>query len=204
MVTIEVSKTFDCSSILHAPARLGINMKLIITRHAETNYNVKGLINYDPSVDVHLTEDGTEQAKKLAEELQDTKIDLIITSRLKRTKQTAEIVNQYHNAPVIEDSHLDDTRNGFEGRPCEEFKAFRNSHSTPTAAKLSDEWESAEDVNRRVQSFLDGIRNRQEQTILVVTSSHPARHFRIINEKGSLEDVLTGSIPNAKPYEINI
>lgn len=42
-------------------------MKLIATRHAETNYNIKDLVNYDPSVDVHLTEKGIKQAAELAE-----------------------------------------------------------------------------------------------------------------------------------------
>lgn len=44
-------------------------MKLIATRHAETNYNVDDLVNYDPAVDVHLTENGIEQAEKLAEKI---------------------------------------------------------------------------------------------------------------------------------------
>ena len=38
-------------------------MKLIATRHAETNYNVKDLVNYDPTIDVHLTEKGINQAE---------------------------------------------------------------------------------------------------------------------------------------------
>ncbi len=68
-------------------------MKLIITRHAETNYNVAGLVNYDPAIDVFLTENGIRQAEELAEELRNKPIDLIIPSRLKRTKQTATIIN---------------------------------------------------------------------------------------------------------------
>lgn len=63
-------------------------MKLIAIRHAETNYNVKNLVNYDPSVDVHLTEKGMKQATELAEQLKDFKFDRIYISRLKRTKQT--------------------------------------------------------------------------------------------------------------------
>lgn len=44
-------------------------MKLIATRHAETNYNIKDLVNYDPTVNVFLTENGIKQAENLAEQL---------------------------------------------------------------------------------------------------------------------------------------
>jgi probable phosphoglycerate mutase len=179
-------------------------MRLIVVRHAETNYNVEGLVNYDPLIDVHLTEKGIKQAKELAEVLKDTTIDLIITSRLKRTKQTAEILNRYHNAPVIEDCRLDDTYNGYEGKKVAELKAFRDSYYDPVNAKKSDEWESVRDVNARIRNFLDDIKKRPEQTILIVTSSHPIKHFRIINENRPIEEALAGHYPNAKPYEINL
>ncbi len=104
-------------------------MKLIVTRHGETNYNAASLYNHDPSVDVHLTENGIRQAEQLAEDLRDTPIDLVITSRLKRTKQTAEIINRFHQAPVVEDGRLDDTYNGFEGQKVSTIKAARNQQS---------------------------------------------------------------------------
>lgn len=177
-------------------------MRLIITRHAETNYNTKDLVNYDPSVDVHLTANGIKQAELLAENLKNEMIDLVMVSKLKRTKQTAEILNKYHNAPVVEDSRLNDTYSGFEGKNVSAWRAFRDNHPDPINAKISDEWESVWDVYLRIRDFLNDIKKRPEQTILIVTSSHLVKQFRLINEKKPITEALAGHYPHAKPYEI--
>ena len=179
-------------------------MKLIVVRHAETNYNVQHLVNYDSSVDVYLTEKGVVQAGKLAEDLRDVRLDAIFVSRLKRTKQTAEMINKFHEAPIVEDGRLDDVYNGFEGKTVAEAKAWRNSQLDPVNAKRSDEWESVADVNVRVRDFLDDVAKRDEQTILVVTSSHLVKHFRLINEGRPVSDALSGTTPNAEIYEMKI
>jgi broad specificity phosphatase PhoE len=38
-------------------------MKVYVARHAETNYNILGILNDDPDVDVYLTPKGIEQTK---------------------------------------------------------------------------------------------------------------------------------------------
>lgn len=105
-------------------------MKLIATRRAETNYNVNDLVNYDPSVDVYLTEKGMEQANKLAERLKDFKFDRIYISQLKRTRQTAEAINRYHEQELVVNELLDDTRNGFEGQSYSAAKGWRDARPT--------------------------------------------------------------------------
>ncbi len=85
-----------------------------------------------------------------------------------------------------------------------EMKTFRESQPNPVDARLATKWESPRNVNARIHDFLDDIKQRPEQTILVVTSSHPAKHFRVINENRPLEEVIVGSFPNAKPYEIEL
>ena len=75
-------------------------MKIYFARHGRTNYNDLDLCNADPSVDVHITELGAEQAKALADKLKDLPLDRIFVSELKRTQQTAEIVNSFHDAPI--------------------------------------------------------------------------------------------------------
>src|SRR3989344_5432498 len=89
-------------------------MKVYVARHAETNYNVLGLCNDSPDVDVHLTSKGIEQAELLAKTLKDVKFGLIITSDFPRTKQTAKIVNRHHDTPTISDSRINDVLTGFE------------------------------------------------------------------------------------------
>jgi probable phosphoglycerate mutase len=180
-------------------------MRLIIVRHGETDYNVLGLVNYEPTVDVYLTEKGRDQAERLARELKSEKIDVIFISKLGRTKQTAEILNQFHKVPIIEDERLDDICNGFEGKPVVDAKAWRNTQPDPATAKLSEEWESSRDVYDRVRDFLNDTAKLSYQTALIVTSSHLVKHFKAINEGRPATDVLReGSAMHAEFYEMEV
>jgi alpha-ribazole phosphatase len=102
-------------------------MKVYVARHAETNYNVLGLCNDSPDVDVYLTDKGIEQGKQLAETLKPAHFDLVITSDFPRTKETAKLLNEHHGAPVIAYSRINDVVTGFEGRPVEEFRKVRRA-----------------------------------------------------------------------------
>ncbi len=74
-------------------------MKLIITRHGQTEGNVTRVLadENDP-----LTKLGLEQAKLLAIRLKDEPIDVIFLSPIQRAKITAEDVAKFHpNAKFI-------------------------------------------------------------------------------------------------------
>lgn len=144
-------------------------MRLFIARHGRSNYNDLELFNSDPGVDVHLTEIGIEQAHDLAENLKDIPIQIIYTSELKRTKQTAEIVSQYHNVPLIADGRLNDHHSGFENKSYAEYDALYDARSEPWNARFND-GESLEDTRPRVQGFLSELKTKQYECILVITS----------------------------------
>jgi broad specificity phosphatase PhoE len=72
--------------------------KLIVARHGETNYKVEG--RYAGSTDIELNEKGYEQARILAEKLKDISIDIIISSTLKRAKESAGIISNEMKLPV--------------------------------------------------------------------------------------------------------
>ena len=181
-------------------------MRLIATRHAETNYNVKDLVNYDPNVDVHLTENGVKQAEKLADQLKDFSFDVIYISRLKRTKQTAEIINRYHGLDLVINELLDDTRNGFEGRPYSEAKGWRDVQPDPVTARYMDKYESVSDMTNRVHKFLDYLRehHHDDDTILIVTSSHLIKQLRMLNGEITIQELLNAPAKHATYYEFNI
>jgi len=181
-------------------------MKLIATRHAETNYNVKDLVNYDPAVDVHLTEKGIKQAEALAEQLKDFKFDTIYISRLKRTKQTADIINRYHGQDLVVNELLDDTRNGFEGRPYGEAKLWRDTQPDPVTARYMGKYESVNDMTDRVRKFLGFLRehHREDETILIVTSSHLIKQLRLLNGEITMEELLTLPAKHATYYTFDI
>jgi len=79
---------------------------IYFVRHGESESNVNqkmgGMWAFEVDVDSPLTEVGREQARETAEKLKGKKIDVVVTSGLVRAKDTAEIINRYHGAPVVE------------------------------------------------------------------------------------------------------
>lgn len=91
-------------------------MNIYVTRHGETDWNKKlisemegkqlnGLLATDDD-NIELNEKGIEQAKEIKERIKNKKIDLIICSPLIRAKQTARIVNENRNIPIIYDKKI--------------------------------------------------------------------------------------------------
>lgn len=181
-------------------------MKLIATRHAETNYNVKDLVNYNPDADVYLTEKGIKQADELAEQLRDFKFDAIYVSRLRRTRQTADAINRYHKQELIVSDLLDDTRNGFEGRPYSEAKGWRDAQPDPVTARYQDKYESVSDMTNRVCEFLDFLKqhHKDNETILIVTSSHIIKQLRMLNGEITMQELLNAPAKHATYYEFDV
>lgn len=143
-------------------------MKIYFARHGRTNYNDLELCNADPSVDVHLTETGVEQARLLAEKLKNVPIDHIFTSELKRTQKTAEIVNTFHQAPVEIDPLLNDHRSGYEGESARLLIEAMESSSNKWTARFND-GESIEDVKLRMSTFLEKLRTKPYENVLIVS-----------------------------------
>ena len=95
-------------------------MRLLVVRHGRTDWNdlkkVQGL------ADIELNETGKMQAKEVAKSLEDENIDLIICSPLKRTRQTASIINEEKNIDIIYDDRIKERDFGeFEGMSNTEF-----------------------------------------------------------------------------------
>ena len=62
-----------------------------MARHAESVFNVRGVLNGDPAVPGGLTDNGREQARWLGERLKNERIDLCVTTEFERTRETADI-----------------------------------------------------------------------------------------------------------------
>lgn len=73
---------------------------ICLIRHGETDWNVIGKLQ--GRTDIQLNESGILQAEECSEFLKSLQWDVIITSPLKRAKQTAEIINKNLNLPLIE------------------------------------------------------------------------------------------------------
>lgn len=172
-------------------------MIVYIVRHGETNYNTLGLHNADPAVDVHLTEKGIEEARRLAQELQDKPFDVVYVSELPRTQQTAAYLERDRNIPRIVDARLNDINAGFEGQLVSEYHKLRDAANDPFTYKVSGA-ESSEDVYNRTDNFIRDLKNQDYRSVLIVTSKHNFRHFRNIIDGLDPRESLKQHVPNAE------
>lgn len=67
--------------------------------------------------------------------LRDAAFERILASPLPRTRQTAEIVNQFHAAPIQEHPGLADIRSGFNGKPVADY--FSAIAADPLHARIN-------------------------------------------------------------------
>src|SRR5215212_3242322 len=92
---------------------------LLLTRHGESVFNVDGIVNGDPARDRGLSEQGSQEAAALAQQLAAVQIDLAVVSRFPRAQETARIALGSDRTAVrrVVDGDLDDIRIGeLEGR----------------------------------------------------------------------------------------
>ena len=93
--------------------------RLLIVRHGETSWNAEGRIQGHS--DTVLSEHGVRQARAAANRLADTAIDAAYSSDLVRAAETARIVLEGHDTPVVLTDQLRERYYGvFEGLTVEE------------------------------------------------------------------------------------
>ncbi len=142
-------------------------MRLLVTRHGQTDWNIARKIQ--GSTDIELNETGILQAKATREKLLTEKIDVIISSPLKRAKKTAELIASGRDIPIIIDSDIKERYFGkFEGKTPEEF-----DFDEIWNYKLNKKYEDAENIGDlfdRIQKFLNKIqKDYPDKTVLLVT-----------------------------------
>lgn len=168
-------------------------MKLYVARHGRSNYNDLELFNSDPSVDVHLTEQGIQQARALAKKLKEISFDAIYVSELRRTQQTADIVNEPHGVPVIVDPLLNDHISGFDDKPYAEYDALYDAVESPWNERFNG-GESLEDTRIRAANFLEELKTHKYESVLVVTSMTIVQAFHGVLKKLSPENTWNLSV----------
>ncbi|MDQ3076791.1 MAG: class I tRNA ligase family protein, partial [bacterium] len=151
-----------------------------IIRHGEAENNKQNILSCDPE-NVHcLTDNGVRQVEEAVQKLQDKKIDLIISSDLFRTKQTAELIQKKLNLSkdsLILDERLREYNFGDYNK-----KGVDSWHTYWATKKWGDinekvpGGESPQDVLNRVASFINEIDSKyNDKTILIVSHNDPIR-----------------------------
>jgi broad specificity phosphatase PhoE len=116
-------------------------------------------------LDEPLNQAGIQQAKELAEQLKEIKLDAIISSPLKRAYQTAELVNAHHNLPII----VDDVWRERQAEIYIDIDSWNDLFDFDKNIPVEN-GESLNQFFERIYTAIDSLKNKyNDKTILVVS-----------------------------------
>jgi probable phosphoglycerate mutase len=157
-----------------------MNAKTIyIIRHGQTDFNLKRIIQ-GSGVDSSLNETGRNQAAQFHQAYQDLNFELVITSALQRTHQTAgPFINK--NIPWIQMPELNEINwgihEGKEGTPqmVESYNHITNQWKSGNYNIGIEEGETAQALQDRLNIFIETIKQRDEKLVLVCSHGRAMR-----------------------------
>ncbi len=155
------------------------HMNIYLIRHGETAFNRQGIIQ-GSGVDSNLNELGNAQAQAFYQRYRDVDFQLVVTSELRRTHQTAgAFLND--GIPWLQMREINEICWGVhEGKlPTEATNAvFRQVISDWQNGQLTScmqEGESAADLVARLEVFINWLHTRPAERLLVVTHGRTMR-----------------------------
>lgn len=175
-------------------------MNIYIMRHGTTRYNELGISQ--GRLNNRLSKSGIELVQKSATKAKDIPFEIIYSSPLMRTVQTANIVNRYHKVKIIKDERLTEIDQGiFTGRKYStltpEEKAIKHSRSKSAGMEQSSE------VYARACDFLDELKKTcNYENILIVTHDHVATCLETYIKTGSKMYDKTNIVSDFKNAQI--
>ena len=167
-------------------------MKLYMVRHGETDWNKERRIQ--GQADIPLNVFGRHLARETAKGLKDIPFDLCFTSPLGRAKETAAIILEGRDVPVIEDARIEEMAFGdYEGKCCSKDgwnlpEEFRRFFTDPAHYLTPPGGENFYDVKKRTGEFLQELYHNpdyQDSTILLTT--HGAALAGLLNNIKNLD-----------------
>ena len=169
-----------------------------LARHGQSLLNVERRVNGDPALDVPLTPEGEEEARRLGHQLENVPLELCVHTRFPRTLRTAELALDGNPVPLLEEPLLDDIRIGeLEGRTIDDYRAWKATHTR------RDRFPGGESLDEAAARYAEAFRRlleRREHVVLVVCHEIPVR-YALNAARGS--DDLDGpehAVANAAPY----
>lgn len=147
-------------------------MRIILLRHGKTEANIKQLIDENPLKSTSLVAEGREQAKRAAEKLKNIPIDIIYVSELVRTQETAAIINEGRNIPVLIDARINEFRSGLNGHAWPDVEQQFNESDDGWNLRVND-GETMNEEYDRVIAFIEYIKTKPDQNVLVISHGDP-------------------------------
>lgn len=150
-------------------------MKFIFVRHGETDYNKRGIVQGQEK-DIPLNDEGRRQVEATAVNIP-TDIDRIISSPLKRARETAEIINRRLNKKIEFRDELKEFSYGSLANKTwleiAEVTGNPDVHATDEDLTFDHRpfgGESADDVKARVMRFIDETKQQYAGEVVLVTA----------------------------------
>ncbi len=170
----------------------------LVARHGQSLFNVDTIVNGDPVLDRGLSEQGIEEANRLARQIAALPIDLAAVSPFPRVLQTANLALAGRDVPHLVDDDLGDVRIGeLEGKSLDDYRA------APAHSNRRERFpggESLDEAALRYAGAFERLLGRSETAILVVCHEIPVRY--LVNAAAG-SDSLDGPlhyVANAEPY----
>ncbi len=168
--------------------------RAILSRHAESEASVLGLLNGVAATAVGLTEAGREQARGMARHL--PPVDLVATSEFRRAAETAELAAPA--APRLVLVELNEIGYGaYENGPYASYLAWAGSATAGEAGP--GDGESRVAAAARYARALGLLLDRPERTVLVVAHGLFVRY--VLDALAGRDPApLLDDVPCAEPY----
>lgn len=165
-------------------------------RHGESLWNVENKIC--GATDIDLTEKGFQQAEQAVENIlrQELKIDMILSSPLKRAYHTAQVISERTGIPLKAEPRLTEQNFGkWEGtaRDGEDFRIAKTH--------FIESWDGGESMlktTHRVYSLLDEITSQEETVYLLAAHNGLARIIQSYFHDMSNEEFAAFGIGNCE------
>ena len=147
-------------------------MKIYIVRHGQVRSNALNMYN---SEDEDLTDKGVEQANELKEKIKDIDVDIIICSPLLRAIHTANIINVKSKEIIVDDRIKKRDPGDLSGKSLEvtnrdEYWNYNTKIQYGTS-------ETMQSLFTRVHKFLDELKTKNYNSVLIVVHSGVSKAF---------------------------
>ena len=179
--------------------RNNFRMKIYVTRHGQTDYNKKRMMQ--GRSDIPLNEVGIAQATARRKMLGDIKFDAVYSSPLIRAVKTAQIIGNVSEEEIIKDERIIEANFGkYElmnyygtGIPMMLYWSF------PELFKAPEGVETIQEMIDRTSSFLKELEQKDYENVLVACHGGIIRPIR-----GYLENKKSGIIWRPRPKNCEI
>lgn len=176
-------------------------MKIWVTRHGQTDYNAKSLMQ--GRSDIPLNEVGKAQAAAARKRIGDVRFDAVYASPLDRAIETASVIGDVPRSEIIIDERIIEADFGkYEGKPYSRLGLPMTLYwAYPEIFRAPESAESIPQMVQRIRSFFTELEEKDYENVLMVCHGGIIRVIR-----GYLEDAKRGFIwrPRPKNCEIRI